>query len=233
MQCIILAAGEGTRMRPLTFERPKPLVHVAGIPLLEHIMQALPEVIDEIILVIGYKGAMIEQHFGDSIFGKPIRYVWQRTPQGPGAALLEAKNLLHDKFLVLYADDLVNKESLERAVAEDLSLLAIEHSEPHRFGVILLNDDDTVRDILEKPEVPPSNLVSTSGMVLDERVFEHIVAREGYRELYLSHAVASLAQHTPVSVIRMSFWCPVGTPEDIPRAEALLLSGAHLSTATL
>lgn len=231
MQCIILAAGKGTRMQPLTFERPKPLVLVAGIPLLEHILQALPDSVDELIMVVGYKGDMIVSHFGDEAYGRPVRYVWQHEAGGPGAALMLAREMLRDKFMVLYADDLVDKDSLERAAAQDLSMLAIEHEEPHRFGVILLNENGTVADILEKPEHPPSNLVSTSGMVLDERIFDHIGAHEGYNEVYLSHAVAKLAQHAPIAVIRMSFWCPVGRPEDIPIAETFLLSGAHLSTS--
>lgn len=230
MQCIILAAGKGARMQPLTFERPKPLVLVAGIPLLEHILQVLPDAVDELIIVVGYKGDMIVSHFGDEAYGRPVRYVWQHEVGGPGAALTLARDILHGKFMVLYADDLVDKDSLERAAAHDLSMLAIEHSEPHRFGVILLNEDGTVADILEKPDVPPTNLVSTSGMVLDERVFDHIGPREGYKEIFLSHAVADLARCAPVHIVRMSFWCPVGRPEDIPIAETLLLSGAHLST---
>lgn len=232
MQCIILAAGKGTRMRPLTLERPKPLVLVAGIPLLEHILQALPDSVDELILVVGYKGDMVISHFGDHAYGRPIRYVWQKEAGGTGAALLLAQEFLREKFMVIYADDLVDKESLERAAAQELSVLAIEHDEPHRFGVILLNEDGTVADILEKPVHPPTNLVSTSGMVLDERIFDHITPREGYSEVYLSHAVATLAKQAPVSVIRMSFWCPVGRPEDIPIAESLLSAGAHLSTSS-
>ncbi len=216
-------------MRPLTLERPKPLVHVAGVPLLEHIITALPETIDEVILVVGYKGDMIVTHFGEQAHGKRIRYVWQEKPEGTGAALLAARELLRGKFLILYGDDLVDTASLERALEKELALLAIEHDEPSRFGVILLNDDETVRDILEKPDDPPSNLVSTSGMVLDERVFAHVGPREGYKEIFLSHAVADLARHASVHVVRMSFWCPVGRPEDIPVAEMLLRQGAHLS----
>lgn len=232
MQCIILAAGEGTRMRPLTLERPKPLVRVGGIPLLEHITATLPDSIDELILVIGYKGHMIQDHFGDEVLGRPVRYVWQHKRKGTGDALIQARKHLSGKFLTLYGDDLVNTESLNRALTHDLSLLAIEHEEPHRFGVILLNEDGSVKDILEKPENPPTNLVSTSGMVLDERIFDHI-KDEGHKEIYLSTAVARLARTAPMEVVRMSFWCPVGTPEDIPKAEALLSAGAHLSTPAL
>lgn len=231
MQCVILTAGEGTRMRPLTLKRPKPLVHVAGVPLLEHIIKALPAAVDEVILVVGYKGEMIVNYFGDSAHGKKIRYVWQEKPEGTGAALLLVRDLIRGKFLILYGDDLVDTQSLECALEKDLALLAIEHHEPSRFGVILLNEDETVRDILEKPTDPPSNLVSTSGMVLDKRVFPHIAPRQGYKEIFLSHAVADLAQQTPVHVVRMSFWCPVGRPEDIPIAEMLLRKGAHLSTS--
>ena len=65
MQCVILAAGEGTRMRPLTLAMPKPLVPVCGVPLIEHIVRPLPKVIDELIIVIGYKGEMIREYCGE------------------------------------------------------------------------------------------------------------------------------------------------------------------------
>ncbi len=65
MQAVILAAGEGKRMRPLTLTTPKPLLHVADKQLLEHIIGALPDEIGEILLVIGYRGDLIQQHFGD------------------------------------------------------------------------------------------------------------------------------------------------------------------------
>ena len=77
MQAVIMAAGEGRRMRPLTLELPKPLIKVAGKPILEHILDALPPEIDEVILVVGYKADMVKQHFGDSYHGRHIRYVYQ------------------------------------------------------------------------------------------------------------------------------------------------------------
>ena len=76
MQCVILAAGKGERMRPLTNDRPKPLVLVLGRPLLEHIIEALPAAIDEIILVVGYRGEQIQKHFGTEYGGRRVHYVW-------------------------------------------------------------------------------------------------------------------------------------------------------------
>lgn len=75
MRAVILAAGEGKRMRPLTEKIPKPMLQVLGRPLLEHIFDSLPDAVDEVILGIGYLGGQIKAHFGSSFGGCKIRYV--------------------------------------------------------------------------------------------------------------------------------------------------------------
>jgi NDP-sugar pyrophosphorylase family protein len=77
MQCVILAAGKGTRLRPLTDDIPKPLVLVAGKSLLEHIVAALPSAVDELIIVHGYLGEQIKAHCGEFYFGRKVTYVEQ------------------------------------------------------------------------------------------------------------------------------------------------------------
>ena len=110
MKAIILAAGEGTRMRPLTNDKPKPLVEVAGRPLLHHIVSVLPDEIDELVVVIGYHGQKIQDYCGDIFLGRRVRYVWQDTPHGTFHALTLCQQLLGDdeRFLLLYADDFLD-----------------------------------------------------------------------------------------------------------------------------
>ena len=78
MKAVILAAGEGVRMRPLTLRTPKPLLQVAGRPLLEHIIYALPKDINELIVVIGYLGDQIKNFLGNEYHGLKIQYIWQK-----------------------------------------------------------------------------------------------------------------------------------------------------------
>jgi bifunctional UDP-N-acetylglucosamine pyrophosphorylase/glucosamine-1-phosphate N-acetyltransferase len=223
MQAVILAAGEGKRMRPLTLERPKPLLEVAGKPLIEHVLDALPEVIREVIIVIGYKGAMVRGRLGARRGARRIRYVTQEEPLGTAAALaLAGPCLAKGSFLVMCADDIHGPLALQEAVRYPLALLVCEHPEPARFGVVEVDDDGMLRSIEEKPSVARSNLVSTGAMVLDERIFAEPLSRHGNGERYLTDQLATLARRAAVRVVRQPSWIAVGYPADIERAERAL-----------
>jgi len=227
MQAVILAAGEGTRMRPLTLERPKPLILILGHPILEYIIDALPREVDEVILVVGYKADMIEEHFGDSYKGRRIRYVHQEKPEGTAHALKTAEPFLHNEpFFLLNGDDIHGPATLKKTLSYPLALLAVTHPDPSRFGVIVLNPDGTLANIVEKPKNPPTNLISTGGMLLDKRIFVHEAPRNVNGEYYLTDSVTSLAREYPVTIVEQDFWIPIGYPEDIQRAEERLRSAA-------
>ncbi len=219
MQAIILAAGEGKRMRPLTLERPKPLVLVTGRPILEHIIDALPPEVDEIILIVGYKADMIRNHFGDSYRGRSIRYIRQWMPAGTAHALSMAEPLLRDeRFLLMCADDLHGARALTKALSHPLSILVSEHPEPSKFGVVELRDDGTLASIVEKPERPATNLISTGAMVLDKRIFDYEVVRHESGEYFMTYPLNLFAKEHAVAVITQDFWVPIGYPEDILKA---------------
>ncbi len=210
-------------MRPLTLERPKPLILIADKTLLEHIIDALPAEIDEIILVIGYKGDMIRAHFGDSYKGRSIRYVQQWMPAGTAHALSMAVPLLtDDRFLLMCADDLHGEKALEEALSHPLSILVAEHEDPSRFGVIELTHDHMLASIIEKPEHPASNLISTGAMVLDRHIFDYEVARHESGEYYMTYPLNFYARDYPIKVVTQDFWLPIGYPEDIALAEEAL-----------
>jgi NDP-sugar pyrophosphorylase family protein len=223
MQAVILAAGEGKRLRPLTLLRPKPLIVVGGRPILEHILDALPNEVDDIILVVGYKADMIKQHFGDIYTGRRITYVRQEIPEGTGHALWLTKPLLKEgRFVFMCGDDIHGARALAEAVAQPLALLAAVHEDPSKFGVLKLNADGTLMSIIEKPEVPPTNLVSTGAMVLDTHIFDYDLVRSENGEYYANHPIGLLAQEHPIMVVKQELWLPIGYPEDIAKAEELL-----------
>ena len=222
MQAVILAAGEGKRMRPLTLEKPKPLIEVAGKTIIEHVMDALPEAIDEIIIVIGYKGDMIRDRFGASYKGRLIRYVHQWMAAGTAHALSLARPFITGKFMFLNADDILGPEALAEAITHPLAILVSTHDRPEIMGVVEKRADGTLEAIEEKPEKPKSNLVNTNTMVLDERVFLYEAPKHSTGEYYIVDPVSALAKDHPIMVIEQPLWIPVGYPEDIARAEAKL-----------
>lgn len=115
MQTVILAGGLGTRLRPLTHDVPKPMVPIGGKPYLERQLAYLAgQGFTDILLLTGYLGEQVEAHFGDgSGFGVRVRYSREETPVGTGGALLQARPLLEDRFLLLYGDSFLPIEYRE------------------------------------------------------------------------------------------------------------------------
>jgi NDP-sugar pyrophosphorylase family protein len=158
MQAIILAAGKGTRLRPLTDNTPKPLVPVAGRPLLDHIVEALPSAVTELIIVTGYLEDQLRAHCGDEYFGRSVTYVHQAEQKGTGHALWLTRNFIKGRFLFMFADDIHGADDLVRLITYERAMLVLETDTPERFGVVTTHADGTMADLLEKPTRPPSNL---------------------------------------------------------------------------
>jgi NDP-sugar pyrophosphorylase family protein len=224
MQCIILAAGKGTRLRPLTESTPKPLVQVNGVPLLDHIVQSLPSAIDELIIVTGYLGEQIRTHCGEEFFGRPVTYVEQTEQKGTGHALWLCKDLVKGRFLYMFADDLHGAQDLARVTSYTRGMLTLTTNTPERFGIVVRNPDGTLAEFVEKPTHPPSNLASTGVFVLDEHIFEFKPTVETNGEFYHTDMIREYAKQYPIAVVEQRTWIPIGYPEDITKAESLLAS---------
>lgn len=223
MQCVILAAGKGTRLRPLTDNTPKPLVKVAGQTLLDHIVGALPSAVKELIIVVGYRGDMIREHCGSVFHGRPVTYIEQKEINGPAKALWLAKDLINGRFLFMFADDIHGKDDLARAVSFTRSILSTTSDHPERFGVIVRNPDGTIADMVEKPTSPASNLVATGPMVLDKNIFNFPPEAPINNEYFMPEIIMRYKEAYPLAVVEEDVWLAIGYPEDIEKAEAKLL----------
>lgn len=211
-------------MRPLTEHTPKPLLEVCGKSILQHVVEALPEEIDELVLVVGYLQEQIRSCCGAEYHGRKVIYVEQENfSGGTGAALQCAQDVLRGKFLFMYADDIHGADALKKAVVEEYAILATYSNTPEHFGVLIKNEDGTLQGIVEKPKNPPSDFINIGGFVLDARVFEYSVAvSDEHGELLVTDMFTQFAQDHPVQIIEQAIWIPVGKPEDIVKAEAQL-----------
>ena len=218
MQCVILAAGKGTRLRPLTDTTPKPLVKVAGAPLLDHIVASLPSAIDELIIVHGYLSEQIEAHCGQNYFGRPVSYVHQEEQKGTGHALWLCKDLIKGRFLFMFADDIHGDADLSRVMSYTRSMLTYTTTTPERFGVVVRNPDGTLAEFVEKSKHPPSNLASTGVFVLDENIFNFPPKAMVNDEFYHTDMIREYAKQYPIAAIEQEIWIPVGYPEDVRTA---------------
>jgi len=222
MQCVILAAGKGTRLRPLTEHTPKPLVRVAGKPLLDHIVAALPSSVDEIILVTGYLEEQIKTHCGEHFMGRKVTYIHQAVPEGTAKALWLCKDFLKGRFLFMFADDIHGKDDIARITSYSRGMLTYQTDTPEKFGIVVRHPDGTLAEMIEKPEHPPSNLASTGVMVLDTNIFNYDVTKEKNGEYYLTDVIEEYAKSYPMAVVEQNLWIPIGYPEDIEKAEQVL-----------
>jgi len=230
MQGVVPAAAEGTRLRPLTADRPKGLVEVAGRPLLTHCFDSLLDVgVDGLVVVVGYRKAEIIDYYGDAFWEVPITYVHQREQRGLGHALLQAEDEVDDAFVQLNGDN-VFCANIDDAVAHqrdpevDAVLLAEEvPEETARTTGVLDTDGRRVTGMVEKPDDPPSTLVSAGCNVLPPEVFDalHDVEPSNRGEYELSDAIDRLVwDGAHVEAVLIKGWrVNVNEPADVEAVE--------------
>ena len=159
IQAVILAAEEGTRLRPLTKNRPKVMLPVANRPILEHVLNSVVAAgIRDITVVVGYKKEQVMTFL--NTYPIPVNVVVQEKQLGTAHALSRAKEYIHTTTLVLAGDNYVDPQSLRAIMDKENALLVAPHSSPANFGVIS-RDDGRLTGIMEKPAgVEPGSLVS-------------------------------------------------------------------------
>lgn len=154
MQAVILAAGRSTRTFPLTSTRPKPLVPIWDRPLLEHQLAQLANIVDEAVLVVGYRKEQIEAHFGDEHNGIRLRYVEQTTQRGTADAVAHARPFVTTRALVLNGDDFYHHDDLTALASGGRGLLVTQAPDPQNRAVVRI-ENDLIADIEEKPTDAP------------------------------------------------------------------------------
>ena len=172
MQAVILAAGEGKRVRPLTRSRPKALLPVANRPIIEYVIEALlKNGIRDIVVVVGYRKEQVIRFLNE--LDVPISVVVQNKQLGTAHALNCAKSHITGDFLLLPGDNYIDPHSIARIKDLKNAMLVKEHPSPSNFGVVLLKDGFVSR-IIEKPEHSPSFMVSTGIYSLTKEFFSFI-----------------------------------------------------------
>ncbi|OGO30980.1 MAG: glucose-1-phosphate thymidylyltransferase [Chloroflexi bacterium RBG_16_56_11] len=173
-QAVVLAAGEGQRLRPFTVTRPKAMLSIADRPILEFTIEALAcNGLRDIILVVGYRKEQVYDYMGSGEkFGVNITYVTQETQLGTGHALSQAGDAVGDEFLVLSGDNLIDARTIADFVGVGPQAVLVKRvSDPQRYGVVNIVGDE-VKDIVEKPKEARSNLVNTGIYAFTRDVFK-------------------------------------------------------------
>jgi len=235
LKAIVLCAGEGTRLRPLTWATAKHLIPIANSSVIELILEAIREagIVDVGIIVSPNVEEQFKGHLKDgSSWGLRISYILQQEPKGLAHAVQCAEDFVGEEpFLVYLGDNLLEqgiKELVERfnhnASQAMISLAEVE--DPRRFGVAIIEDGE-IKGLVEKPQEPPSNLAIVGAYVFDRHIFEAIgEIKPSFRgELEITDAIQRLIDHgysvSPYMI--QGWWKDVGRPEDMLEANRLLL----------
>jgi UDP-N-acetylglucosamine diphosphorylase/glucosamine-1-phosphate N-acetyltransferase len=219
MQAIVLAAGEGSRMRPLTSKRPKVMLPICGKPLLELIvLRAKQAGADDFVFVVGYGADLVKSHFGDGAkLGVNIKYATQEQQLGTGHALLAAEDLSEERFVVLNGDVLPDMDTMKSLFhAQGLAAAAIRVLDPQRYGVFTVCDG-RLQSVVEKSSTPPSDLANAGIYLLGRDIFDAIrqapISPRG--EYELTDGLNALAAKHNISFIELKDWIEIGRPWDI------------------
>ncbi len=225
IQAVIMAAGKSTRTYPLTLTKPKPLLSIANKSILAHQLDQFVGIIQEAIIVVGYKSDMIRRHFGDIYQGITLGYVEQQEQLGTGHAAMQVRSYIYDRFLLMNGDNLYAREDIEGCLEYQYALLGKELADPRQHGVLTVKDG-LVQDLIEKPEHPASNLANAGMYVLDKKIFSVLahIPRSPRGEYEVTDAVKQLAHITDLHCrVVQGYWLPVGFPWSILEANDFLL----------
>jgi bifunctional UDP-N-acetylglucosamine pyrophosphorylase/glucosamine-1-phosphate N-acetyltransferase len=223
MQAIILAAGQGTRFIPLSLTKPKPLFTVFGKSIIEHNISELSGIVDEVFLIVNYKQEQIRERIGDEYQGIKINYIVQEKIEGTGAAAKSASAYLEDRFLLLNGDDYYFKEDIKKAVDSFPSILAKEHTNPSAFGVLSI-EEDRVKELVEKPENPPTNLVNAALYCLPKSIFEYEIKKSKRGEYEFTDYIKSYIKENVLHFVIAENWFPASYPWDAFEAMGVLFN---------
>ncbi|PSP56018.1 nucleotidyl transferase [Halobacteriales archaeon QS_1_67_19] len=222
---VVLAAGEGTRLRPLTRNRPKPMLPAADRPILEHVFDALIGAgIEQLHVVVGYKRDRVQDHFGPTYRNVPINYVVQDKQLGSGHALLQAREAVagEEGFLVVNGDQVVEQRMVAdvvdafEAIDGNATLAVTEQTDVSHYGAVVM-DGDRVVELIEKPETDDYRLLNAGVYAFDPAIFESIESTERVRgELALTDTLTDLIEQSLVKgVTTEGLWVDATYPWDL------------------
>ena len=238
MKAVILAAGQGVRLLPITATRPKHLIKVGGKPILEHCLDALKKAgITEALIVTHYLGKAIREYFGGGEqFDLRLTYVEQPSILGTGNAASMAEPYVDGKFVLIYGDLLFSEDALKRLIQmfetehPDAAMAVTPVAKPENYGIIELENARKIKRIVEKPASgeTPSNLANAGLYIFSTKIFKTIqsVKSSVRGEIELTDAISLMIKHKKkvyATEIPKDEWLDIGQPWDLLEANTWAL----------
>ena len=226
MQAIILAAGRGKRLAPLTDNTPKPLIEVNGTPIIERLLESLPDKIEEVIIVTEYLEKQIKSYVGNTFNNKNIIYVTQGQKKGTYGAFFSAKLYVKsENFLVLGGDDLFDSKELENMCAQKLAFGVHKKFLPGKEWLIIQSDEDKNVRAMIKPtdeEFKNPQYMATGVYVLDQSFWGYEPVQLTNGEYGLPQTIRPMMKAKEIKMMEMKEWLQINTHEELAYAEKYL-----------
>jgi bifunctional UDP-N-acetylglucosamine pyrophosphorylase/glucosamine-1-phosphate N-acetyltransferase len=214
MDAVILAAGLGTRLRPHTLTKPKPLLPVRGRPILDWALGALPLAVDRVLVVVHYLAEQFDTYLRGQRHFAAWQTIYQEKPRGTGDALRACRDHLRsDRFLVLNGDDLYGARDLAALAACPAGVMVQPVDEPRKFGIAFLRPDGKLDRLVEKPDLDGRHLANVGAYLFPRTVFDVELSLSARGEYEITDYVSALAARQPVDVVQAQFWLPIGNVE--------------------
>jgi len=212
MQAVILAAGKSTRTYPLTVNRPKHLLKVLDRTILEHTLDQLHGLVDEVVIVVGFRKDAIIERFGSFYKGMKLFYAEQKEQLGTGHALMSAKPFLKDRFLVIGGEDMFSKQDIAAMSKHKCAILVQKVDDITRFGAVVV-EKSKVKEIIEKPATQIDAYANTAVYMLDKSVFDIELKKSARGEYELTDYITALAKKGLVEYeVVKDYWVSIGYP---------------------
>lgn len=233
MKAVILAGGEGVRLRPLTCERPKPMLELLGRPVLEYTLAHLSgHGVDEAYLTLQYLPQKVMEYFGREQAGIRLHYALEETPLGTAGCVKQLEDRLQETFVVISGDALTDVDLTdavrwhkEHGAAATLVLSRVDA--PVEYGIVTLSQDGMVERFQEKPSWSEvfSNLANTGIYILEPSVLE-LIPPQGFFDFSKDLFPRLMEQGGRISgYVSQGYWCDIGSHEDYLSAQFDLLEG--------
>jgi len=233
VKAVILAAGEGNRMRPLTYTRPKVMLPIANKPILEHLLiEAREAGIREFIFIVGYHDEQVRHYFGGGDrWGVSMNYCTQRRQLGTADALRMVESLVDGNFLVINGDTIVTHDDIRRIASRDnitLSVIGVEDTTKD-LGVVELSQGKVIH-IYEKAGKPPSHMANAGLYLFTPDIFDAIsqTSKSPRGEYEITDSLQLMIDNGHhISYQEISYWLDLSYPWDLLPANESLLSGTE------
>jgi glucose-1-phosphate thymidylyltransferase len=220
MQAVVLAAGEGQRLRPFTANKPKVMIKVANKPIIEYVIEALKNAgIQDIVVVVGYRMSRVMDYLGNGEkLGVRIEYAVQKQQLGAAHALKQAEEFVKsEEFITVAGDNIFDSKTIEK-LDEPWTIAYKKSDEPTKYGVILM-ENDVVKKIVEKPRSAIGNLVNVGIYRFTREIFSHI-GEERDMIAVLNNMIASGCRF---KCVEAEMWMDIVYPWDILRVNDLAM----------